>query len=1315
MVSEVAPKMRVYYWIHHTGLAEGNTGVQRVVRMLAAGLLANEAVDLVPVRWCSERQAIVRAEAAWVKGISKFSGPVLDEPVDAGEALHLATADAGRLDGAWLLIPEVTHLPSPPHAANAPLALALDYARYYRLRSAVIFYDIIPLRVPGYESMIAEHGRYAQALAGADLVLPISRTSADDLQSWWREQGHDDERLPAVQPLLLPAEMPGVARVTEMPPSRGQGLRMVAWGTIFRRKNQLALMRAFNRLHARRPDLELRLDLVGSIEPSVADAARAQEAASEGRIQLLGILPDAELCALVQTCDATAFVSHFEGFGLPVAESLWLGRPCLTSNISSMAEIAEGGGCLTVDPSDDSAIEQALERLATDEHFRGQLTKQVVSRPLAMGMDYATSILDELRSLPLLPQLSIIEGSLGGAKYLVEDFGGVGTAVRSMHWRADTQSVLPGLRDRLVGVQYPGFGDLRRAWVVLPIETSPDLAEVMQIEDQLRARGARLAVWIEPGRLPDEVLVRALTTADIVLFRTPSEREAALCVALKILDRTTTVRYRYRVAGDPAGIAAALHQERPRTAVVGFSRPISRVYYWCGTIASQRFNSGVQRVMRLMAVTLEALGIDVVPVKWDASTKCLVMLNQEEAEVLALWGGPQPRPAEPLPRNLSSEWMLICEIPLPLPAPRLAPARLAKTLGMRVAAVFYDLIPHRTRELYSSMWPEYWSMFSEVDVVLPISWTVAGDLNRYMADEGLKLPAFVACPLAGDLSGIPRSHRPSSPRRGERGLRLLAVGTWEPRKNYVRLLHAVARARALAPGAPITLTIVGRQAGYDSMEAEVRLLAADVGGVDLRGQVSDDELEELYQTSDATVFASWEEGFGLPVLKSLWRGRPCICHDGSAIAEVSLGGGTLAVDMLDEASIAQGLSRLATDERLYERLCHEAVSRPIRSWKEYAEDVVLAMRRTAAPPGWPSPAVMTAAARPLLTCAISTYNRAGWLHHSLDRLIEATRPWRDSIEVVVCDNASTDRTPEVVARHLSTPGFTATRNLENVGMLGNLGMTARASRGEYIWILGDDDLIIDGAIEQVLTGLERHRDVEMAYMNYSYTRFDAPEEIADPAKVMREAIPISYGGANRRVDELREIVGLNENQFTAIYACAFRADHAMRAYQQDTRGAPFSSLLTCVPSSVYALSALVDRPAWWVGQPAVVVNMNVSWLRWALLWHLERMHDLFDLSERAGIDPSRLDRYRHHHVYAAGDWVRMALFNAEDAIRERVSVDLFLERAKHIEAFRPQIPLVYAAYSDAWAAGRVLVDTLAPAELFARHGLIDACMGTDRA
>jgi glycosyltransferase involved in cell wall biosynthesis len=1300
-------KLRLYYWVHHTGITATNTGIQRLVRTLASGLVANGGVDLIPVRWCAGRQAIVRADRQWLRGVAMFDGPVIPEPEEAGEALHLSAADSGQLSGAWLLIPEVTHLPVPPHAPNGPLALVLDYARYYGLRSGIIFYDLIPLRHPGYETMVPEHSRYAQALFGADLIVPISVTSAEDLWAWWQEQAYPIERAPAVQPLLLSGEMPGVPRVTQSREATGQGLRMAAFGTILERKNQLSLMRAFNRIKQRRPELDLHLDLMGAIEPSIKDIVHAEVKASNGMIRLHGTVSDETLCEIVDDSDATAFVSLLEGFGLPLAESLWLGRPCLCSNFGSMAEIAASGGCLTVDPRDSAAIEAAIESLATNADLLRQLSQQAIGLPLKSHADYAAAVLDELKRLPKISRLAVIEGSRGGAGEVFESLVSEGVAVKRLHWRLNTQSILPGFRDDRKILQVPGDGDLRRSWVLLPLGTVSNMAEAATIEDELRARGARLAVWVEPERRIDPTFLSALRTTDLVLFSTPSDHDAGLAGALRHLERTTTVRHRYRVAQDIKEVIAALAQERERIAAPGFARAVKRIYYWCGLTGTQRFNSGIQRCVRTIGSSLVDLGIDLIPVKWNDTDRCLSALNEEEAEVLALWGGPPARRPEPLPADLSGEWLFIVEVPLPLKPPGSNPIRLGRSLGMQVAVAFHDLIVHKMPELYNEgthiAWAEYYEMLSESDIIIPVSWTVAGDIGRYLAERGLKIPSLVPCPSAGELSGVPRTQTLRS--KTTSGLNLLAVGTLEPRKNYPRLIRAIALARTYVPHIPISLTIVGRSSGYNALETEITELAAAVGGIDLRGSVSDAELVELYKSFDLTVYASWEEGFGLPVLESFWQGLPCLCHDGSSLAEVAEGGGALAVNMLDEEAIARGIEVLATDDALYNSLCQEVVTQPIRSWSECAEDILLAMSRTGAAPGWPAPAVRTAPSQPLLTCAISTYNRAGWLHHSLDRLIEATAPWRDSIEVVVCDNTSTDHTPEVVARYAGVPGFTAKRNPVNVGMLGNLGMTARACRGEFTWILGDDDLIIDGAIEQVLTGLERNRDVEMAYMNYAYTRFDAPEELADAAKVIRDAIPIAYGGGNRRVDEVREVAGLNENQFTAIYACAFRSDHAMRAYQQDMRGAPFSSLPTCVPSTVYALTALADRPALWLGQPALVVNMNVSWLRWVLLWHLGRMHDIFQLSELAGVDPVRLDRYRFHHVYDSGSQIRKALFAAEDSIRAGVSVDRFLERAKHIEAIRSQLPLIYTAYAEAWTAGRVVADVLPPEELFARHGL----------
>jgi len=1301
----------IYYWVHHTGRYDGNTGVQRVVRLLGAALAAMPGVTLVPVRWCAERESIVRAEAAWTDGLARHGGPALNEPEEAGTPLNLAKADAQKLHNSWLIIPEVTHFENAGSGAPAAaLPVALDYARYHGMRTAAVFYDLIPLREPGYEALRPSHAAYALALAATDLVLAISRTAALDLAAWWREQGHDTDRLPSIRPILLPAEMIGLARVTTPGPGEGSTqLRVLAAGTVEPRKNQLALMQAVNRLRARRPDLPIRLDVVGSLHHAVAEAATREAAASGGSITLHHYAPEALLRGLLRDCDITAFISLNEGFGLPIVESLWQGKPCLCSNLGSMAEIAAGGGCLSIDPRDPAAIEAGLERLATDAAFRAELAEAACSRELTSWDDYASDVLAACDTASPVPLLAVIEGSRGGGEATAAALEAASALVWRHHWRPGSQAILPGWRDTGEPAPAIGRGHLHGLWGALPLATTAGPAEAIRIQDEAHGLGLKLAVIVEDGTPigGDELLV--LAGADLALFATDEARAAALGSAWRALPRTATLREHFGAAGDARAMLAAIAARRPRIAAAGAPHLPKRVFYWTGLTATQKFNTGVQRVTRSLGRALGELGVELIPVKWDEAAGRMAPLDRGEAGHLAQWGGPPPAKPAPLPQTLSGEWLLLPEITVPVVPTGSNVGKLARSLGMRVAAIFYDLIPVKMAEFYPpgmvSVFNLYWDLFADIDVALPISWSVAADLRRFLGERGMRLPAIVVCPLAGDLPGSPRQTVPRTAGPADAPFRLLVTGTWEPRKNYPRLLRALIAASAQAPARPIHLTIVGRRAGFADLDADISALAAQAGTVELHDHVSDAALLDLFDRSDATAFCSWEEGFGLPILESLWRGLPCLCHDGSAMAEVAPGGGVLAIDMLDETAIARAITRLATDLDLMARLRQEAVARPIRAWDEYARDVLSAMARAGTAPGWPLPAILTGGARPLLSCAITTYNRARWLTHSLPRLIDAARPFGDRVEVVVCDNTSTDATPDVVARFAGTPGFSSRRNPANLGMLGNLGATTRATTGAYVWLMGDDDLIIDGAIEAVLTGLEAHPDVEMAYMNYAYTNFDAPERLSDPNDIVRGAKSIGYGGPNRRVAELREVAALNENLFTAIYACAFRRDHALRAYQQDVSGAPFSSLLTCIPSSVYAIAALQDRPAWWVGQPAMVVNMNVSWLRWALLWHLERMPDLFDASELAGIDPVRVDRHRTKHCWNAGEWAHMALMQAEDAIRERFSVARLIERCKHIDAFKPEIPKLRAVYTEAWAAGRVAADTLEPDALFAQYGL----------
>ena len=107
-----------------------------------------------------------------------------------------------------------------------------------------------------------------------------------------------------------------------------------------------------------------------------------------------------------------------------------------------------------------------------------------------------------------------------------------------------------------------------------------------------------------------------------------------------------------------------------------------------------------------------------------------------------------------------------------------------------------------------------------------------------------------------------------------------------------------------------------------------------------RGYLPDDELRHLYRSAAFTVFPSVVEGFGLPIAESLSYGKPCICADFGAMAEIAEGGGCLAVDTRDPGRLADAIAQLALEPDRLEALSEEAAKRPQTSWPDYAQSLL---------------------------------------------------------------------------------------------------------------------------------------------------------------------------------------------------------------------------------------------------------------------------------------------------------------------------------------------------------------------------------------
>lgn len=167
---------------------------------------------------------------------------------------------------------------------------------------------------------------------------------------------------------------------------------------------------------------------------------------------------------------------------------------------------------------------------------------------------------------------------------------------------------------------------------------------------------------------------------------------------------------------------------------------------------------------------------------------------------------------------------------------------------------------------------------------------------------------------------------------------VLVVGSHEPRKNHLAVLHA---AELLwREGVRFSLSFVGGNSwGSDTFTQRLRELQAMGRPVDSESRLADGQLWAAYRLARCTVFPSLNEGFGLPVAESLAVGTPAITSDFGSMAQLAADGGALTVDPHDDHAIAGALRRLLTDDELARRLRAEALARPPRSWDTYADEV----------------------------------------------------------------------------------------------------------------------------------------------------------------------------------------------------------------------------------------------------------------------------------------------------------------------------------------------------------------------------------------
>jgi glycosyltransferase involved in cell wall biosynthesis len=255
-----------------------------------------------------------------------------------------------------------TNFVPPPTASRGTVLVVHDLA-----------FEVLPETAPHH------HARWRRSFErwlgrAAAVILPSEAARADLL----RFHGVSPERAVAIHHGIDPDAHSQVPRdrIEHVRDRYGIGGPSILFlGGLEPRKNLEALVRAFGLLRDRPEWLVVAGDQV-PWAPGYADrvdrAVRDLPASIRERVIRTGYVGAGDRQALLAGAEILAYPSRYEGFGFPILEGFASRVPVLTSNISSMPEVA-GDAALLVDPSDPTAIAQGLERMIDDEALRDRL------------------------------------------------------------------------------------------------------------------------------------------------------------------------------------------------------------------------------------------------------------------------------------------------------------------------------------------------------------------------------------------------------------------------------------------------------------------------------------------------------------------------------------------------------------------------------------------------------------------------------------------------------------------------------------------------------------------------------------------------------------------------------------------------------------------------------------------------------------------------------------------------------------------------------------------------------------------------------
>jgi glycosyltransferase involved in cell wall biosynthesis len=304
----------------------------------------------------------------------------------------------------------------------------------------------------------------------------------------------------------------------------------------------------------------------------------------------------------------------------------------------------------------------------------------------------------------------------------------------------------------------------------------------------------------------------------------------------------------------------------------------------------------------------------------------------------------------------------------------------------------------------------------------------------------------------------------------------------------------------------------------------------------------------------------------------------------------------------------------------------------------------------------------------LLSICIPTFNRADYLRDAIKYILPAISNMNEIVELIISDNCSTDGTSEILKELPVSPWIHCVRNETNVGPLKNGLNCLDLAKGEYIWFVGDDDVIRPEGLNHLLKVIRNHTDIDYFVVNTITLSNEQRNKLSDI--INNDAISKQQNTKFKSLSD-KEISSFNEYldpNFDPLFLGAMMCNVIRRSvWQKGITGIDANAQMGTVVGTYLVCSVLartmVGKPSFYVGFPCSIAFWgHQEWKGYMPIIFAYTFYAVLDCYEEYGIEHWRIDKCRRSlHQNSAMAIYRLAFFRSLPG-RELFSFRLHLRR-----------------------------------------------------